>query len=390
MRAYVFTDASLKRHAGQFVWLAINGEKAVNAPFRRKYPIAAWPTYYVIDPVREKIATSWVGGATVSQLHQFYDEQSTAYAKRLKGPALNRADMQLALADSLYASNDFAPAAAAYGAALAAAPRGWSPYRRAVEARLFALSSADSAEACADLALAALPNVRRTPSAANVAGSGLGCATALPAAHPRRASLMAAFEAVVREVVVDSTLELSGDDRSGLWIALLDAHPAETDSIGHHAAAEGWAASLERDAARAKTADERAVFDPHRLSAYIELGHPERAIPMLEASEKALPDDYNPPARLAIAYKELKRWDEAIAASDRAMAKAYGPRKLLYFQTRADIYVGRGDKDAARRTLEQAVAYAEALPEGQRSERSIASLKKKIDALSAAPAAPAH
>src|SRR5690349_17833674 len=102
MRAYVFTDPSLKRHAGQFVWLAINGEKASNAPFRKHYPLAAWPTYYVIDPFREKIQLSWVGGATVSQLHQLYDEQSATWVKRQAHRAATAADGQLALADSLY------------------------------------------------------------------------------------------------------------------------------------------------------------------------------------------------------------------------------------------------------------------------------------------------
>lgn len=382
MRAYVFTDKSLARHAGRFVWLAMNGEDAKNAAFRRKYPIAAWPTYFVIDPLREQIALRWVGGATVSQLHQMYDEQSAAWDRRQAGHASGSlAETRLAEADSLYGVNDYPRAAAAYGASLAAAPKDWPKWRRAVESRLFALSSADSALACADLALSAFPRVRHTSSAPNVAGSGLGCATELPADHPRRAQLMADLEKAVRETVADTTLEMSGDDRSGLWISLLDAHPAETDSVEHRRIAEHWASDLERDAARAGTAEARAVYDSHRLSAYIELGQPERAIPMLEASEKALPDDYNPPARLATAYKALKRWDEALAASDRAMSRAYGPRKLLLYQTRSDIYLGRGDREAARRTLEEAVAYAEALPEGQRSPNAIAGLQKKLVAL---------
>src|SRR5207244_11424020 len=116
-------------------------------------------------------------------------------------------------------------------------------------------------------------------------------------------------------------------------------------------------------------------------SAYIELGEPERAIPMLEQSQKDFPDDYNPPARLAIAYKEMKRWDEALAASDRALSMVYGPRRLQILRTRADIFEGRGDKDAAKKTIADAVAFAEALPPGQRSENTIASLRKKLDAL---------
>jgi predicted negative regulator of RcsB-dependent stress response len=77
----------------------------------------------------------------------------------------------------------------------------------------------------------------------------------------------------------------------------------------------------------------------------------------------------------------MKRWDEALSASDRALAKAYGPRKLALLATRADIYAGKGDREAARKALEEAIAMAEALPPGQRAESTIGSLKKKLEAL---------
>jgi tetratricopeptide (TPR) repeat protein len=142
-----------------------------------------------------------------------------------------------------------------------------------------------------------------------------------------------------------------------------------------------WAAFLEGEAARAKTPDERAVFDSHRLGAYLELGQPERAIPMLEASERDLPDDYNPPSRLAVAYKAMGRWEEALAASDRALEKSYGPRQLGILSTRSEIYSGLGKNAEARETLEKALRIAEDLPPGQRSESRIASLKRKLQAL---------
>ena len=141
------------------------------------------------------------------------------------------------------------------------------------------------------------------------------------------------------------------------------------------------AAFLEGEAARAKSPEARAVFDSHRLSTYLALGQPERAIPMLEASEQDLPEDYNPPARLAVAYKAMKKYDEALAASDRALARAYGPRKIGILQTRADIYAAMGDPGAARRTMEETLRYAEGLPPGQRSEKTVASLKKKLEAM---------
>ena len=111
---------------------------------------------------------------------------------------------------------------------------------------------------------------------------------------------------------------------------------------------------------------------------------------MLEQSEKDFPDDYNPPARLASAYRAMKQYDDAAAASDRALAKAYGPRKIGILQTRADIETGRGDAAASRRASRRRSRIAEALPEGQRSERTIAALKKKLGVLLAAASLREH
>lgn len=378
----MFTDRALAKHAGRFVWLAIDGEKAVNAEFRRRYRVPGYPTYYVIDPAGGEVLARWVGSASVAQLDQLFAEQSASYTRRARGEAAPlAADAALARADSLYGLDLHAPAAAAFGQALAAAPDGWPRYARAVESRLFALSQADSADACVTLAEAALPRLGRSVSAANVAAGGLGCALALPADAPRRAERIAAFERACRVALADTTLALTGDDRSGIYISLLDARADARDSLGQRQVAEAWSAFLDREAARAASPEARAVFDSHRLSAYIEIGHPERAIPMLEASARDFPDDYNPPARLANAYRALGRWDEALAASDVAMARAYGPRKLLFFQNRSDIFKGKGDLPAARRTLEEALAYAKGLPEGQRSNASIASLEKKLAGL---------
>jgi tetratricopeptide (TPR) repeat protein len=153
------------------------------------------------------------------------------------------------------------------------------------------------------------------------------------------------------------------------------------DSLGARRVAESWSAFLDGEAARAGTPEERTVFDSHRLSAYMELGQVERAIPMLQQSERDLPGDYNPPARLAAAYRALQRWDEALSASDRAMALAYGPRKLNFYELRADIFKGRGDLEGARSTLGEAIRYLESLPQEQRSATRLAALKRKLDAM---------
>jgi len=387
MRAYVFTDPALSKRAGQFVWLALDNEKAQNAAVAKRLDVRALPTFFILDPASEKVALRWVGGATATQLDHMLDDggrliaHAAAPGAPAKAGASAKADAALARAEQLYGASDNAAAAAAYGEALAAAPAGWPQYSRAVESRLFALTSSDSSEAAAILARNAYPKLKRTASAANVAASGLDAALELPAEHAQRAALVKTLKADALEVVADSTLEVAADDRSGTYIALLDERHDAKDDAGAREVARQWATFLEGQAARAKGPEQRMVFDPHRLSAYIEMGEPQRAVPMLQASERDFPDDYNPPARLAIAYQEMKRWDDALAASDRALAKAYGPRKLRLLRTRADIYAAKGDTTAARNTVVEAIATAESFPPGQRSESTIDGLKKKLDTL---------
>jgi predicted negative regulator of RcsB-dependent stress response len=77
----------------------------------------------------------------------------------------------------------------------------------------------------------------------------------------------------------------------------------------------------------------------------------------------------------------MKKPDEALAASNRALPKVTGPRRVQVLRTRSDIFAAKGDAAAAREALEQAMAYAESLPPGQRSERTIQTLKKQLEAL---------
>src|ERR1044072_5365938 len=79
MRAYLFTDKALERYAGQFVWLAIDTEKASNSSFLAKYPIHVWPTLLVVDPKNETVLLRYAGGATVPQLSKLLDESDKTY-----------------------------------------------------------------------------------------------------------------------------------------------------------------------------------------------------------------------------------------------------------------------------------------------------------------------
>src|SRR6266545_4641079 len=317
MRAYTWTDEALTRHAGRFVWLSLDMEKAKNAPARRQIGITAFPTLYVVDPADGHVAIRWLGGASLKQLERLFDDGELAVNGGAKGPALEA----LVAADRAYGAEKFAEACAQYVRALAAAPEGWPAYTRAVESLVFAYGEADSNEAMIRLADASWPRVKGTVSSANVAASALSAAAGMPDSVPERSAWLARYESACREVVADRSLALTGDDLSGVYFSLEDAREAAKDSVGLRATREAHLAMLEQHATEAKSAEQRAVYDSHRLTLDMALDRPEAAVPMLEQSQKDFPDDYNPPQRLATAYKAMKKWPEALAASDAALAR---------------------------------------------------------------------
>ena len=381
MKAFVFTDESLRAEAGRFVWLAVDTEKEHNAAVQERFPIDAWPTLLVVDPKDERVALRWVGAATVPQLKRILDDGAAAVSGRALPGGF---DAAFERAERHYAAREFPAAAKEYQAALKAAPADWPRYFRAVESLLFALAKEKDCATALEVTREALPRLRQAPSALTVAYSGLDCALQMQETDPSRLATIAFYETAAREAVADPKVAAAADDRSSVLAALVDARKAAKDEPGAKTAAAEWMAFLEAEAARAKTPAARTVFDSHLLSAAIGMGEPQRAIPWLEKSERDFPKDYNPPARLAAAYKELKRWDDSVAAADRALALAYGPRTLRILGGKADAQLGKGDKAGAKATLERALKTAQALPPAQRSDRTIAAIRKRIDELGGA------
>jgi tetratricopeptide (TPR) repeat protein len=374
MRANVYTDKSLERYAGRFVWLSINTEDASSAAFLKRYPIPALPTLLILDAKRDNVALRYVGGANVTQVKTMLGDAEKTYRSR----AGAEADRDLAEGDRFAAEGKQDQAVHAFEEAIRTAPSRWARLGRTAESLMFSLAMGDDQERCATRALELYPRVKGTVSAANVAATGVSCAAGLDKKNPKRADLVTALETATREVFDDPKIDLSGDDRSGLYMALIEARDAAGDDEAVAALTGQWSAFLEDAAAKAKTAEQRAVYDSHRLSAYLELGTPEKAIPMLEQSARDFPNDYNPQARLSVAYKAMKEYDKALAASDAALKLAYGPRKLVVLTNRADLLTAKGDLAGARATIADAIAFARSLPEGQRSDRRIASLEKRL------------
>jgi thioredoxin-like negative regulator of GroEL len=383
MKAYVLSDKALARHAGRFVWLEVNTDLTQNAAFQEKYPVEFWPTLFVIDPREEKALLRFAGSATVAQLEKLFEDGERAYKGEATGP-----EALLALGDAQYGEGKAKEAAETLTQALAKAPPDWSRRGRAVESLLTAMFGAQQYEACARKALEELPRTPRSLSWANGSVMGLMCALSLPVDHAEGKALRAAAEAKVAEAMGPPAIEMAADDRSGLYDMRVTAREEEKDEAGVKALAGEWLAFLEAEAAKAPNPDARSVFDSHRMLAAMKLGTPERVIPAIEQSEKDLPQDYNPPARLATLYRLQGRLDDALAASDRALARVQGARRLTVLSSRVDIHLARKDTAAAVKTVEEAIAHAKTLPASQVSPRTVPMLEKKLAGLRATPAAP--
>ncbi|HSP80120.1 MAG TPA: tetratricopeptide repeat protein, partial [Myxococcaceae bacterium] len=346
-----------------------------NASFQEKYPVEFWPTFFIIDPRDGRALVRFAGSATVAQLEKLFEDGERAYRGEAQGP-----EALLARGDALYGEGRAAEAADVLAQALAEAPEDWSRRGRTLESLLVAQWGAKRYEACARAALVELPRVPRSASWANAAGLALLCGLRLPADMAGVGELRASLEERAREAL-SPELDMPADDRSGVYDVLVQALHVAGDEAGAKALAARWLAFLEGEASRAPTPEQRTVFDSHRMSAALVLGDLGRVVPAIEQSERELPDDYNPPARLAVLYQRLGRLDDALAASSRALAKVRGGRRLRVLSERADIHSARGEKDAAVKTLEEALAYAKSLSEAQVSPSALAALERKLAGL---------
>jgi len=379
MRAYVLPDARLAKLAGRVVRLDIDTEKPGNAPFVEKFPIDAWPTLLAIDPSTEQVILRWAGTATVPQVEKLALDAERA----MRAGEASRADAALARADRLLGERRHAEAAAAYREALAAGGKTWERRERAAEALVQASGFADDPDACARAAREVLPTLAPGAAAARVAAQGLACALDIEDATARTSALDA-LEPIARAAL--GAGGVLADDRSWLYDELAKARAARGDEAGAKAVARRWLAFLDGEAARARTPVERSAFDGQRLQAAIRAGEPARILPALLASERDLPEEFVPPTNLAVLYLELGRPRDALAAAERALARAKGPRRIRVLVLEAQAQDALGDRAAARSTLERALSESAALPDATRPRGYTEKARKLLAKLDGAAA----
>jgi len=315
MRATLQSDA-LARQAGRFVWLELDFDAERNQDFLARHRVAWTPAFFVLDPDEERVLAVHLGGMTLDELNRFLDEGEKNFRKRAR-----------------------------------AAPE------RDVEASVSALQAARRPRACAETALREAPLMPRDRPFASVVHSGLGCANQGGAATWARRARKALEPLAEEGLAVKSALR---DDRFQRYQQLMVAADLRGDEAARDRWGNAWLAEIE--SAVPTTADERMALYVARVDAAELLGDPVRVLPALAASERATPQDYTASARVCTVATEARRYDEAIAACDRGLARAggaIGRTGLLY--TKALALLGKHESASAKEVLRLASRSAQAI-----------------------------
>jgi tetratricopeptide (TPR) repeat protein len=376
MKRFVFPDPGLRPVKDAVVWLSIDSENPKNNAFLDRFPLDAWPTFLVIEPRSERVVGRWIGAASVNDFRSFVQENARAAAQDKHDPATR----ELHKGYEARAKGDFAAAAAAYRKALALTKKD-DPARPErlvlLEMALARTKTPEAARECVDLALRENDKTGSTSIVTDFLAVANFCASALPESDPKRSQLRDQSIARIGALLARTDVPLSVDDRSDAQATLIEL----LDAAGRHdralETAQARAKLLEDAAASAPDATMASTFDPHRTDAYLYLKQPEKAERLLAGREKEMPDDYNPPARLARVLLAEKKLPQAEAAVDRALAKmTRGQRRIGVLSLKARILEAEG-KPTAAVVQEQLDVFRE-LPRTQRDPEMEAELRKKL------------
>jgi tetratricopeptide (TPR) repeat protein len=283
----------------------------------------------------------------------------------------------LALAKRAHAAGEYGAAAEGYRRALERGGPRWARRSDALAGLLLALYRGRDVAACADAGARHVSEVEGAALPADFASVLLACAAALPDGDARRSARAAAI-ARLRALTQKPPPDASADDRADAFGILADGLSAEGDAAGARAANESKLAVLERAAREAPTPEAASAYDYGRAMAYLALSRGDAAVALLTEREAQMPSSYEPPARLAQVLHATGRDREALAAIDRAVARAYGPRRLRYLKLRAEIQGALGDLPAAVATLREEIQGHEALAGGHATPQAIEDARRRL------------
>ena len=344
MKHTVLRDPGLRPLADRMTWLSIDTEKPSAQAIMQRFAPLSWPTFYIINPHSETSIARFSGGASLPQFRSFVSDAESSYQAALVSGGQIKPDSPLGLVqqgDLALERKDTQGALSFYQKALVAGGPNWP--RRSDVYVLILRSQQDTSRAkqCIDLAWTFLPNVEADPASTEFFYFALQCANAQSDTQNR--PFYQAASTQMRKLLASPTSSLSVDDRSVLLQLLRDYALL----LGQKDLAIDYAKQqqtlLDHAARSADGPYMASTYNWPRAEVYHFLGEAQSLIPELVASEAALPDNYDPPYRLAWIYHQLGREDEALAAAKRSLALAQGPRRARIEALIVEIEAARAE-----------------------------------------------
>jgi hypothetical protein len=390
MQHGVLDTAALGAFADRVVFAAVDTDRPGNAPFLKAHPVSLWPTFFVLDPQLPDgpPLAMHPGSMSLPATLAFVADAVARHQAHIPQPA----DLALARAHAALADGAIDGAVAAFDDALATIGVGDPRRVDVVLAAAWARVKSLDAAGCARFIEAHHDEV--TGGAAfDLQGALLACADKLTdTAQQRRLRDQARVD--LQALITSPPAGAAVDDRADGMATLADLETTLGNPDGAEAMHAQRLRLLDDAVAKATTQQQAQVHDYARMNSLFALGRGAEAVTLLQARAAALPDDYEPRARLASALFRLQRFDEARVAVDDAIRLSYGPRRLRYLLLKADIDTARSDLPAARAALLAVVSFGAALDTAMKAEGSVKTAAERLRALDAvspppAPVAPA-
>lgn len=341
MKNFVLTERPMAKVAAQHVFLSLEYESEKNTKFFEDFPINAFPTFLVIDPESNEVVARWVGSGTSDQMAGFFasadprDARPTTRAQRLIAQGEYTKAIALLEAEIPKAKTREAKNAV------------FAPY-------IEALWKHDE-KACAEKGARYLDAFDDTKAAGIDAMLLLSyCASSLDDAAKK--PLFARIAKRLERVANKPPKALEADEVAGVLLGLADLYDGLDAKEKGDAVVKKAATVLEAAAKKAPSIEARSTYDYHRLLAYLRLGRYAEALEMLSASEKAMPEDFNHPHRIALVYAEQGEIEKGLAAIERALEIGYGGRRLRIHATKIDLLLKANRIDDAEKQVKAARA----------------------------------
>lgn len=389
MQQTVLVDPAITLLADRFEWLALDTDRPQNAEAVKKLPIDFWPTFFVIDPKDETVQARHVGAATVDQFREFLKRgEAGVLDARAQSGALDDLLRAVRDGDRATQADDAVAADEAYGRAMAQAPAGWPRAPEVLVAWIGAKRERKDFEGCLQLAETRLEEAFRghTGSGPDFAAFAQDCVGELPPERGR--PFLEKAVAAIDATAADPAAPLSVDDRSEALRIAREMYKALGDEDTAKARAVTQRDLLKQAYAEADSPLAASTYNWPRAEVHVFLGDGESLVGDLERNAASLPDQYDPPYRLAWVLLKLNRLPEAQVAAEKALALAYGPRKGRVFKLLADVHAAREARAEQRAALVGWADHERALPEEMRSEKRLADAEAALAQLDAPAAAP--